>query len=104
MICVSQRQAALLGKPVDALIHRHAKGLHSHRHQVVLADRENYIHQLLRVVPGVELGPGPITDVGVAMQLSTALNRTRSKLDPALDGLASCGEHVWSEPTDKPAN
>ena len=68
MICVSQRQAALLGKPVDALIHRHAKGLHSHRHQVVLADRENYIHQLLRVVPGVELGPGPITDVGVAMQ------------------------------------
>ena len=45
------------------------KVFQSHRHQVVLADRKNDIHQLLRVVPSVELGPSPVADVGVAMQL-----------------------------------
>ena len=44
----------LIGKSFDALVHRHAKGFQSHRHQVVLADREHDIHQLLRVVPSVD--------------------------------------------------
>ena len=30
----------LIGKSFDALVHRHAKGFQSHRHQVVLADRK----------------------------------------------------------------